>query len=383
LPAFVWQLCERRQPDVRPVHLIIAVADHFEPAFQPQAPATYADHYEQERRLEKWSRQYPAAVGPWTDDDGKPFRHTYFYPAEQYDAALIDRLEEHCRAGWGEIEIHLHHGVHTPDNADNTRRAILEFRDALAAHGCLSQLDGDGPPRYGFVHGNWALANSAQGRFCGVDDEMKILVETGCYADFTLPSAPSPAQVSKINALYECGAPLDESVPHRRGRDLQCGRPPKIFPLMIQGPLMLNLGRRKHGWPFPGIENGELTTANPPTTERLQLWQQARIIVHGRPEWLFIKLHCHGMDPRDEQAMLGPPIQQFLRELVGRSQRQDKYLVHFVTAREMVNIALAACEGRSGNPGQYRDYRFQLIRSCPDRFNTATAGYNTQKSKGF
>jgi hypothetical protein len=97
--------------------------------------------------------------------------------------------------------------------------------------------------------------------------------------------------------------------------------------------------------------------------ERLRLWQQAAIAVRGRPEWLFIKLCCHGMDPRDEQALLGSPIQQFLLELVGRPQRQDEYQVHFVTAREMVNIALAACDGRSGNPGQYRDYRFQLIRA--------------------
>ena len=61
--------------------------------------------------------------------------------------------------------------------------------------------------------------------------------------------------------------------------------------------------------------------------------------------------------------MLGSPIQQFLRELVGRPQRQDKYQVHFVTAREMVNITLAACDGCTGNPGQYRDYRFRLNRS--------------------
>lgn len=364
LPAYVGQRCLRRRAGVRPVHLIIAVADHFEPAIKPESSATYADRAEQVRRLENWGLRYPAAVESWPDDDGRPFRHTYFYPAEQYDAALIDRLEEHCRAGWGEIEIQLHHGVHAPDNADNTRRAILEFRDALVARRCLSRLDGDGPARYAFVHGNWALANSAQGRFCGVDDEMQILAETGCYADFTLPSAPSSAQVSKINSLYECAAPLSESVPHRRGKDLHCGRPPKIFPLMIQGPLVLNLGRRKHGWPYPGIENGELTGVNPPTIERLQLWQQADITVHGRPEWIFIKLHCHGLDPRDEHAMLGSPIQQFLRELVGQPQRQDKYLVHFVTAREMANIALAACDGRSGNPGQYRDYRFRLVRAC-------------------
>jgi hypothetical protein len=212
---------------------------------------------------------------------------------------------------------------------------------------------------------------------------MQILADTGCYADFTLPAAPSSAQVSKINALYECGGSLDECAPHRRGRDLQCGRPPKIFPLMIQGPLMLNLGLRKHGWPYPGIENGELTTANPPTMNRLQLWRRAAIAVRGRPEWLFIKLHCHGMDPRDEQAMLGAPIQDFLRDLTEGRLEKRGYRVHFVTAREMVNIALAACDGNSEDPSQYRDYRFQLTRSCLGKCGAALAGFNSQKSKGF
>jgi hypothetical protein len=35
-------------------------------------------------------------------------------------------------------------------------------------------------------------------------------------------------------------------------------------------------------------------------------------------------------------------------------------ILHFVTAREMANIALAACDGREGNPGDYRDYRYKL-----------------------
>jgi hypothetical protein len=376
-PVYLWQRCTRRQTRTHPLHVIVALADHFEPSIQPDAPGTYANLREQERRLEKWCREYPRAVRAWPDAEGRIFRHTYFYPAEQYEPSLIDRLAEHCYAGWGEIEIQLHHGVRTPDTREDTRRTLLEFRDALAARGCLSQKDSAGPPRYAFVHGNWALANSAHGRFCGVDDEMEILADTGCYADFTLPSAPSGAQVGKINALYECSAPLNMSAPHRSGQDLQCGRPPKIFPLMIQGPLMINFGHRKRGWPFPGIENGDLTAVNPPTMRRFRLWQDAGITVLGRPDWLFIKLHCHGMDPRDEQALLGSPIQQFLRELLGRPQRQDKYLVHFVTAREMVNIALAACDGRSGNPGQYRDYRFQLIRSSPEKWAAAAARYKT------
>jgi hypothetical protein len=361
-PAYLWQRCLRRTLDVRPVHLIIALADHFEPSIEPGASGAYADRGEQVRRLEKWCREYPGAVDAWRDDEGRPFRHTYFYPAEQYDGALIDRLAEHCHDGWGEIEIHLHHGVKTPDTRENTRRVLSEFRDDLEARGCLSREDGVGPPRYAFVHGNWALANSAQGRFCGVDGEMQILAETGCYADFTLP-APSSAQVRKINAIYECSLPLNQRAPHRRGRDLQSGRAPKIFPLIIQGPLQINFGRRKRGRPFPGIEDSALTSANPPTMERLRLWRQAAITVHGRPEWLFVKLHCHGMDPRDEQAMLGAPMQNFLRDLTAPGLEKRGYHVHFATAREMVNIALAACDGNSGNPGQYRDYRFRLNRA--------------------
>jgi hypothetical protein len=254
----------------------------------------------------------------------------------------------------------LHHGVEAPDTKERTFRSLAEFRDALAVRGCLSRENNAGPPRYAFVHGNWALANSDRGRFCGVDEEMQILADTGCYADFTLPS-PSNAQIGKINALYECALPLDQPAPHRRGIDLQSGRKPRTFPLIIQGPLMINFGRRKRGWPFPSIESGELSGINPPTLQRLRLWKEAAITVGGRPDWLFIKLYCHGMESRAESAMFGTSIQQFLRELVKGTENRNEYRLHFVTMREMVNVALAACDGRQGNPGDYRDYCFRLI----------------------
>jgi hypothetical protein len=289
-------------------------------------------------------------------------RHTYFYPAEDYDESLIDRLAEHCHAGWGEIEIHLHHGVEAPDTKEHTLRTLVEFRDALAARGCLSRENGVGGPRYGFVHGNWALANSDQGRFCGVDEEVQILADTGCYADFTLP-APSSAQISKINSLYECALPLNQRAPHRRGFDLRRGREPTTFPLIIQGPLMIDFGRRKFGWPFPGIECGELSGSNPPTLRRLRLWKDAAISVGGRSDWLFIKLHCHGLEARSESVLLGTETRKFLQDLIDGPGNRTEYRVHFVTMREMANIVLAACDGRYGNPGEYRDYRLKLIHA--------------------
>jgi hypothetical protein len=367
VPTFWWQRLARRQQVTEPLHLILAVADHFEPSFIPDAPSgIYASMDEQERRLDDWRRAYPAVAGPYRDADGYPLRHTYFFPAEQYEKALIERLAEHCQAGWGEIEIHLHHGITSPDTGRDTRKALIEFRDTLAAHGCLSTWNGQGLPRYAFVHGNWALANSAGGRYCGVDEEMQILAETGCYADFTLPSAPDPAQTAKINSIYECTLPLDRRSPHRRGRDLRQGRAPKTFPLIVQGPLAIQATRQQGKWSFPRIENGELTSTRPPTMDRLKLWRQAAISVQGRPNWVFIKLHCHGMDLRDTGALLGRSMEQFLKSLTEHSTR-DGHFVHFVTAREMTNILLAACDGREGNPGSFRDYRLRLMTptGCP------------------
>jgi hypothetical protein len=363
LPAALWQRLVRRLPDIRPLHLVIGVADHFEPMNRSGASATPVDLCEQERRVTKWCREYPAAVSAWRDDEGQPLRHTYFYPAEEYNASLVDRLAEHCHAGWGEIEIHLHHGVDAPDTAEHTARTLIEFRNTLATHGCLSRGDGAGPPRYAFVHGNWALANSDRGRYCGVNEEMQLLADTGCYADFTLP-APSPAQIRKINSIYECASPLDQRAPHRRGIDLQCGHAPSTFPLIVQGPLLIDFGRCKRGGLLPGIESGELSGVNPPTMRRLNLWQEAAISVKGRPDWVFIKLHCHGLTPQDEPAMFGSSIQHFLKELVEGPGNGTDYRLHFVTMREMVNIALAACDGRQGNLGEHRDYRFHLTEAA-------------------
>ncbi|HWY57526.1 MAG TPA: hypothetical protein VNZ03_23885 [Terriglobales bacterium] len=363
VPNYFWQRISRRVPR-GPLHLMITLADHFEPAIVPGNGYARAPYTEQIQRLETWCEQYPKLVGKWHDHDGHTFKHTYFYPAEQYDAGLVSQLADHCRAGWGEIEVHLHHGMNAPDTALNTHRTLVNFRDTLASqHRALSYLDGAGSPVYAFVHGNFALANSSKGVACGVDSEMQVLAETGCYADMTLPTGYfHPAQIGKINSLYECGMSLSERAPHRRGRDLRRGRAPAILPIMVQGPLMLDFAstRSRHF----SIENGALTRANPPSLSRLQSWKRAAVRVAGRPDWLFIKLHCHSMDPTQHPAVLGDAMSGFLRELVEGANQRGEFL-HFVSAREMVNIIFAACDGHEGNPGQYRNYRLKLRKAAP------------------
>lgn len=341
------------------VHLIILVANHFEPSWNEQCLPI--DWDTQLARVDQWAKLAGTIGRAVRDHDGAQFRHTYFYPAEQYNARLLERIAGLQAENLGEVEIHLHHGVQQPDTAENTRKVLEEFRDTLAAeHRCLSRMGEDGPPMYAFVHGNWALANSARGKNCGVDSEMQILAETGCYADFTLPSAPDISQVPRINSLYQCGHPLNTPVPHRSGPDIKVGQRLDL-PVIFTGPLVFDWRRRKNGLPIPRIDNGALTANYPLTMERLQRWQGAHISVLGRPEWIFIKLYCHGFFEHDQSAMIGQDMLRFLEEALEQAEQSGQFKLHLATAREAFNIAMAAVDGHEGEPGLYRDYRLRQI----------------------
>jgi hypothetical protein len=348
----------------QPCHLIFLVANHFEPAWKEDG--TWLDWSTQLARVDQWMRLARSIGRAVQDCDGTPFRHTYFYPAEQYYAPLLEKLAELQSEGLGEVEIHLHHGVDKPDTAANCRQTLLEYRDILAEqHNCLSRRNGVDTPMYAFVHGNLALANSCGGRYCGVDSEMQILADTGCYADFTLPAAPHRPQVARINAIYECGHPLDQRKPHRSGPSLRVGVPPRL-PVIFTGPLVFNWRRRLWGLPVPRVDDAVLAKNYPIDLARLHRWHGAHISVLGRPEWVFIKLYCHGFFPMDQAMAIGEPIRRSLEEVLAYCDRSGQYRIHFATAREAFNIAMAAVDGHSGEPGLYRDYLLRpLMRAAP------------------
>lgn len=357
------ELARRAREGGGPVHLIVVVANHFEPSWSERGGLLPLD--EQRRRLDRWCETARATGAAVRDVDGTPFRHTNFYPAEQYHAPLLERMAELQAEGFGEVEVHLHHGVEAPDTEANLRRALVEFRDTLAeGHRCLSREEGGGQPKYAFVHGNLALANSSGGRFCGVDSEMRVLAETGCYADMTLPAAPLRPQVPRLNAVYECGRPLAEAVPHRTGPSLRVGRAPRL-PVIFTGPLVFNWSRRVRGLPVPRLDDGALAANYPPDRARLERWAEARVSVRGRPEWVFLKLYCHGFFTHDQDACIGEAARRFWSEALAESARTGRYRIHFASAREAFNIAWAAVEGRDGEPGQYRNYRLRAIMDEP------------------
>lgn len=341
----------RRRPRVSsgPVHIMFAFVDHFEPQWgRPTYEIEVA-------RVARWRQGYKALASRHRDADGVAPQHTFFYPEEEYRAEHLDEIAALCREGYGEIEVHLHHDN---DTESGLRDKIGRFVAVLhERHGALPIEPRTGRPAFAFIHGNWCLDNSRRdGRWCGVNNELRVLGELGCYADFTLPSAPSDTQTRKINSIYYA---IDDSThpkSHDDGIDLQVGRAGAGDLLLVQGPLALNWKNRRWGL-IPRIENSDVRAGYAPTPDRVDLWVRQHIHVLGRPEWIFVKVHTHGTQERDMEALLGPPLEAMFGDLEARYNDGHRYVLHYVSTREMFNIIKAAEAGLAGNPNDHRDYR--------------------------
>ena len=95
---------DQRTPkhDNVPKHILFSFVDHFEPGHGK------ADWVEQLARVEHWHRRYPEVVRSFKDSEGHRPRHTWFYLGEEPEH--LKRLGELCFQGFGEIELHIHHG---------------------------------------------------------------------------------------------------------------------------------------------------------------------------------------------------------------------------------------------------------------------------------
>lgn len=322
-----------------PLDVFIAVCDHYEPD-NARPPRHVAD-----ARVDRWCQDYPALFGQFEDSSGRSPQHSFFFPQDEYFVPeYLDQLRDVCEAGFGDVEIHLHHDN---DTEDGLREKLESFRDTLHhRHGLLRHHPETGELTYGFIHGNWALCNSRpDGRWCGVNDELTILRETGCYADFTLPSAPEATQTRIINSIYYASSNSRRSCSHDRGTAATLGvcHPAKHL-LMVQGPLTLDWEDRRRGI-IPRIENGDLLNRRPPTIHRFLQWLKCGVHVSGRPDWCFIKLHTHGCKDGNIDTLLGEQTQQFHRDLAKLAAENQHLRYHYVTAWEMAQLINQAESG--------------------------------------
>ncbi len=347
---WLWGYLTRRRPP-RPegtVHVLFCFVDHFEPNWGR------VDMDTQRHRVDRWCNEYRAMASRHRDADGCTPQHSFFYPEEEYVEEHLDKLAALCADGYGEIEIHLHHDNDTPENfvatMDRFNRLLHEKHGALPRDPVTGQL------RFAFIHGNWCLDNSrADGRWCGIDNELILLRELGCYADFTLPSAPSDTQTRLSNAIYYATDDPHAPKSHDTGVPMRVGGTPSGDLLVIQGPLGLNWKERRFGI-VPRIENSDVRRGCPPSQSRVDQWVRTGIHVEGRPEWVFVKVHTHGTQERDMDTLLGKPVDDMHTYLESTYNDGRNYALHYVTAREMYNIAKAAEAGMTGDPGLYRDY---------------------------
>lgn len=326
--------------DREPVDVFLAVCDHYEPEWgNPTREVALS-------RVHRWCDEYPQQFQEFLDVDGRSPRHSFFFPQDQYRPEYIDPLAELCQSGFGEFDIHLHHADDTPEGLEEK---LSTFRDALFhRHGMLRRDPVTGEIVYGFIHGNWALCNSRRDRqWCGVDHEIPILKRTGCYADFTLPSAPSDTQTRTINSIYYASDIPGQCKSHDHGIRAQVGKDPSADSLlMIQGPLLFDFSRRKFGL-LPRVENGDLLGNHPPSLRRLQLWLQAGVSVQGRPNWRFVKLHTHGCKTGNIDMLLGERMRMFHQELAELHALQPNFRFHYVSAWEMAQLVHQAEQGEA------------------------------------
>jgi len=340
---------KKQTKSYEPTHIMFCFVDHYEPMWGKDV------QLEQERaRVERWHIEYPIVAGKYKDSDGCYPKHSFFYPEEEYRQEHLNKITDLCAAGFGEIEIHLHHDN---DTSDNLRTTLERFTETLHEnHGAFIRDEKTGKLQYTFIHGNWCLDNSRpDGKWCGVNDELIVLKETGCYADFTFPSAPSDTQPAFANEIYYAKDDPAKPKSHNRGKIVEVGGKSWGDMLLITGPIGLNWKHRKKGI-FPQIENSDIRGSMPPTKDRVDLWVKSAISVKNKPDWLFIKIHTHGTQEQDMDTLLGKPFEEMNEYLLDKYNDGSNYVMHFVSAREMYNIVKAAESGKTGNPNEFRDF---------------------------
>ncbi len=78
--------------------------------------------------------------------------------------------------------------------------------------------------------------------------------------------------------------------------------------------------------------------------------------MQGRPDWVFVKIHTHGTQEADMDTLLGPPSDAMHAYLEAAYNDGRRFVLHYVSSREMFNSIKAAEAGHGGNPNAYRDF---------------------------
>ena len=141
----------RRVAPGEPVHLLLCIADHFEPQWgQPPRMSPSS-------AIRNWVDRYPTLFDAFRDSDGRSPRHTFFLPIDQYDPATWT----HWRAFVGEDMAKSRSTCITITTPPTTcAETCCISRNSLPSVTGFSRRRSSNQITYGFIHGNWAPDNA-------------------------------------------------------------------------------------------------------------------------------------------------------------------------------------------------------------------------------
>jgi hypothetical protein len=313
------RLRKRAQPR-KPKRAWVVLADHYEPLGMGATVELALG------RVGRWRDMWPRiADDSPRDAAGQRPQYSFFYPQEEYRQDIVDGITEMVRLGVGDVEVHLHHDN---EQRDTFIQKVTEYCDRLTNnHGLLHRQNGR--TVFGFIHGNWALDNShPEGKRCGLNGEIALLRDLGCYADFTMPSLPSPTQGRVVNQVYWCtNNPGNRPRSFDRGIEATPGGGKQGDLLMVTGPV----GLRFAGRLTPRLETGEIAGYDMPTPARVRQWFDLAPTIGDD---LFLKLYTHGAQERNLEPLLNHGLADMFRWLAEEADRRG-IEIHWATAWQM------------------------------------------------
>lgn len=150
--------------------------------------------------------------------NGNELDHVVFgHRSEQqkaWAAQVIGPLEKEFNH---EVHVHIHHEGWTRNTGNYSKEIAAWINENSTEEldrnrfkeGVRISLENIGEElgrpmkSWAFVHGNWALAGSDPS-ICCIEDEIQILMELGCYGDFTFPAGRSHCDPKILSVPYIC-----------------------------------------------------------------------------------------------------------------------------------------------------------------------------------
>ena len=325
LPGYLSDRLSRRAAPPK-CRVWVAIADHWEPYWLKPSDDVARE------RVAVWAKHWPEIARRHADSAGRPPQYTFYYPQEEYRPEFLDALAGMTHAGIADVDVHIHHNCEGEQNFVDRMSGFIETLEKR--HNLLRRSGGR--TVFGFIHGNWALDNSRpDGKWCGLNNEITLLRDLGCYADFTMPSGNSPTQSRTVNRIYWAIDDPERPRSYDRGVPVRPGAPGAGDLLMIPGPFGLRWAERL----VPRLETGELAYQDPPTAYRVRRWMELAPRIGND---IFIKLYSHGAQERNSKVLLLDGALDRLFTLLGEACRAAGHDLRYVSTWGMRQAVDAA-----------------------------------------